>query len=462
MGQPCAVCNDPGVADPRFYLIVGSVLTEAVTSRLKASGERYLGKSLASKPANWETIAELLSRDDLAGVVMKLTAKDYERILREDYRHCAERLLTALSRKRHLVLVHEAVFAPPRDDEPMPSEAEESEYIDFDEPEWNDRVAREYFGVLDPSVRSRVNELLERLQVEVTPYKRNVEASVVASEFVGDLQDGLIFRLYVPAGRIYEDEVSRLLTMFHHWLGAVKGLAVRQAGYQTKHGRVVEFYDESGTLASEAGSAMAEFDRFLGLLDNPPAAAAMLVGLGLAAARADELVTRYGRDARRVLIDARHERDRKLLEVRQRLELELADDMPALPLPLLTDAVESLVPPFAVRLVEATETPRALTRGVVINNQFIGRVEGVVAQVLNGDVTYGTPADDLIRIVRELNVPEQTEVEAAARQLSDSGAPGVARTRARHVVKSFLLRNAARIESSVYGLIWDWVKDQVT
>ena len=68
---------------PGFYLAVGSVLSESVTTKITTAGNEYRSKKLASNPENWWTIVSILRRTDLLGAIIKLTASDFERIQHE-------------------------------------------------------------------------------------------------------------------------------------------------------------------------------------------------------------------------------------------------------------------------------------------------------------------------------------------------------------------------------------------
>lgn len=436
---------------------IGGILTESVTSKIKASGGRYVHKLLNSTPENWRRINVLLEDQGTLGALAKVHAGDYRRLLQPKYEEAAAELLAGLGQIPHLVLVHEAVFGTP----PPPSEtAADVE----DDSEWNDKIAREAFGDMDPQVQSSVNALFARHGVTVSTYKRNAEASVLATAFVGDLQDNLLFRIYVPSGRIYEEELSRLLGLFHHWLNAVRGANVRQGGYSTTGGRVIEFFGESTGLSSNAiGVEMAQFNEFLSLLDDSDAATAMLVGLGVPVGRVDALVTRYRRDARRVLLDARHERDRKMLEIQQQLEAELADEPLMVGSRELALLVGQLVPvsPLADPGISQGRQLASAAPSVTINSQVFHHVEGVVAQHLSGEVNFGTPLDEILKLIRESDDPQRRELEDAARQLADDGAPKPARIAARQTLKSFLFRTAGRLEASTYQLLWEWLQRQV-
>lgn len=465
-------------------------MTESVTSKIHTAGSEYTLKSLNSMPANWMLIAEIIERADLTGVIVKLTGNDFRRIASDPYAQAVDVLLRGLAKKPYLLLVHEEVVTPsepalepeappkPRNDgdgagdgagdEGM-GEGEEDEYswmdeLDSDGDEWNDEVARNYFGTVPKDVRDAVQRRFEAHGLTLTTYKRNAEASIFATAFVEDTLNNLLFRIYVPAGRLYEDELAKVLELFHDWLGSVKGQTVRQSGYRTPSGRVIEFFGEQGMNVDVVSDELQEFAQFLNIVEDPATAEQMLLQLGVTPDRTGGLVSKYARAARRVLVDTKHTRERMILEIQQQLESELVDDLPDVSTSELGALVRQMVPvsPFAA----SPETKSlAASQGAptpTVNVQIFHRVEGIVAQNVNGPVTVGTPAAELIELIRQFGDDSAESLETSARELADPGAPQPARLRARQVLKNFLLRNAARIEESVYDSAFKWVVDSVS
>ena len=191
-----------------------------------------------------------------------------------------------------------------------------------------------------------------------------------------------------------EDELAKMLELFHDWLGSVKGQTVRQSGYRTPSGRVIEFFGEAGMNVDMVSDELREFAQFLGIVEDSMTAEQMLLRLGVHPDRASGLVLKFARAARRVLVDTKHTRERMILEIQQQLESELVDDLPDVSTSELGDLVRQLVPvsPFAA----SPETKSlAASQGApppTVNVQIFHRVEGIVAQNVNGPVTVGTPA----------------------------------------------------------------------
>lgn len=447
---------------PGFYLAVGSVLSESVTTKITTAGNEYRSKKLASEPENWWMIVDILRRTDLLGAIIKLTANDFKRIYQERYKDVSIALFAELARHPHLIVVHEAVVGAGNRE--LPAAKEQQEADDWDGWTWNEHAAREYFGTLDRDVRDHVLKLLTVHGLTVATYKKNAEASILAASFVEDTQSNLLFRIYVPSGRLYEAEFSKLLSMFHDWLGTVKHQTVRRGGYKTPSGRVIEFYAEPGMTPESVGTELEEFAQFLGLLEEPFAAEQMLQELGLDRSIATELTARYAKEARRVLLDTKHERDRRMLSIQQELESELTDQLGSISASDIEGLVRALVPasPFTASLMTKQLAPAdAPASQITINQQIFQHVEGVVAQNINGAVSLGTPADQLIELVREAGGDARCALEADARELADRGAPTPARIGARQRLKEFIARNGQRLEAATFQMIWKWLEAQI-
>lgn len=183
-------------------------MTESVTSKINTAGSTYVLKLLNSRPENWERIAGVVDHRDLTGALVKLTARDFTRIASDNYEQAADTLFRALSRKPYLLLVHEEVVTP-RDPELESTGSRGSEGADHEDEDdwlddggqqdedWNEEIAREYFGTLPQEVRDTVQQRLAAHGLTVTTYKRNAEASIFSTAFIEDTLNNLLFRIYV-------------------------------------------------------------------------------------------------------------------------------------------------------------------------------------------------------------------------------------------------------------------------
>ena len=440
-----------------FFLIVG-LSTESITSKIAASGARYVHKRLESTPENWGKISNHLENPALAGAVVTLTERNYAQLVSDKYRESALRLLKALAKAPNLVLIHEAVFGGAGRVPPQEDAAEE-----WDGFTWNDYAAREHFGDIDESLRLHVNEVLDSHGIAPTVYKHNIEVSTLAVDYIDDRLNNLLFRIYLPAGRLFEEETAQLLALFHEWLLSVRGQKVRQAGYHTANGRVVEFFGEGRTSAEDWTTEIRQFNDFVSLIDDQRAAERMLVTLGLSNIGAEAVVSRYAKRLRRIQLDAKHERQRRVLSIRQELEAELSDHEPGIDASLLDRLIETLVPtgPSSTSCVQLGLPRSAPEQTIHVNQQFFGHVEGIVAQNINGTVTQGSQPEELLKLIHHHGGGRADDLLVAVRELADASAPKSTRLSAKQRLKAFLLKTSEQTSTAAIAIVQKWIEQQV-
>ena len=158
----------------------------------------------------------------------------------------------------------------------------------------------------------------------------------MASEFIKETDEGLLYRIYVPAGRMWADETDRLIQLFRDYLSRVGRFSVRLDQQRTGQGTVYEFFSSTElgieTAFKEGGLAL-QFQEFSHLMDMSvtdfAGAEAFLEGKQLQPREVAEILTRYAKEAKRIHIDMRQIREQKVMSIRHRLESELTDTLPS-------------------------------------------------------------------------------------------------------------------------------------
>ncbi len=437
----------------RYFLFIGGTVYEGPGSRLKAGGIPYHLKRLESNSDNWIKICELLESEDLVGAVVKFTSHTVGLLSREEYVAATERLFTALGKVPHLVLAHEAVLTGSKG-EPYPAVADE----DFDE-DW-DYYRASVFGTTSEEERRLLSLYAERAGVEILPYRTNAEVSLLATSFVEDNESDLLFRLYVPTGRLYAEEADRLISLFRDWLTRVKGSRVRQDGYSTGSGRVYEFFAEGETVLDLS----VQFDTFSSFLEmcatDAGSAADTLESLGLESGAAHEVVSRYAKESRRLQLDLRHARESRLLSIKQQLEAEVVDSGDV----RVDRLIETLLP--APRTVAQALTPgglggNAVAQNITINQQIVGQAETLVMQSIAGQTSLSAQATDLLRLISEHGSAHADALTTAVYELEDDEARTPDRLRAKQRLKAFLLRAGSRVEDATLAALQAYLESRL-
>ena len=314
---------------------------------------------------------------------------------------------------------------------------------DFDDPDESDSFLfnrNEFFGTTSDDVRKHVNTMLRDRQLNVFPYRTNVERSIILSGFLEDNERNLLFRFYVPSGRLYAQEAEGLLGLFREWLGQTGHSSVRQEGYSTAAGQVFEFFSGEGQPEGGLSRYFQDFSSFLtDCVEMPEAAIAQLLANGVTEGAATIIVSRYATRARRLTLDLKQRREERMLSLKHELEnivLEV-DGVKNQDLEAVLD--EMLPPPAAIGVLGVPKTTNNFSLTVNNHNpQFIKEVSGSVVQNIAGTVNLGAEAKELLELVATFGGHERALLETAVHELEDGGARGSERVAARGRLKRFL------------------------
>jgi hypothetical protein len=454
-------------------LLVGTVDREGVLSAVKASGGRYTIKRIDSSAENWGTICEIFNQERVSCALLKLTTTTYDHLANMEYASARERLLTEVAKAPHIVFVHEHILTGPAATDPSRTP-----------PAYDDSFAMSEtydvghsFALPSDECRQLVNSILSRHKLQVIPYRTNAELTTLASAFIAEVEQGLVFRVYVPSRRMWAHETDRLLTLFRDYLATVGHDNVTLQQRRTTHGIVYEFFapGHSERKTTLNGSTLsAEFGEFSELLDlcvtDPTKAHQFLANKHLNAGQITTVLTRFSKEAKRLHVDLRQEREQKLLSIRHRLESELADIEPNIVgTEILARLVDTAVPPISGIGAALTGEHRSLYLvagdggGVTINvsPQIIHSVNTVVAQEIEGDVHLTNQDQDILQLVRQ-HAPEQhLELATSIREIADDSAPKAARLSARQRLKAFLSGLGGKVPDIALNLLQAYLEKRL-
>ena len=452
-----------------FFLFLGSADSESATTRLRAGGAFYRKKLLSSRPENWREITSMVTSPHNLGTLVMLTGADYSTICSDSHSTVAQSLLDALMNRPHVIFVHEAVFLT--DQQRKDAEPQDSSRTEFFAalPIFDDDDDEEFFGnsrglfrTIPDELRQNVNAMLRDRGLQVLPYRTNVERSIMAGSFLEDHERHLLFRFYVPSGKLYAQEFEALLGLFREWLTQTGHQGVRQESHSTKAGQVFEFFSSEG-VSSSGGIAvyLEQFSKFLeDCSSRPDVAVLQLTGAGVDSAAAGRVVARFATQVRRLNLDLKQRREERVLALKHELE-NLYLEIEGLHGAELDAMLDALIPEGAsAGAILPIATERSITRGtkvpkppragvdgmevapaITVNNyhqQFINQVEGSVLQSVQGTVNLGPEARQLLDLVAEFGGDERRQLESAVHELEDDGVRPTDRIAARGRLKRFL------------------------
>ncbi|HEX8655382.1 MAG TPA: hypothetical protein VF693_09195 [Allosphingosinicella sp.] len=441
-----------------FFLFLGDSDREGVTSKLKAAGIPYKKKLLESGVANWEKIIslfddeDLFERHELTGVIVKLTNNTFIRMVSQEYLQATQKLLRRISHIPHIVFVHESFFLEDNANE----DSDDSFYSHF-------------FGNVPPEIRTVITDLFAEYDLNIAPYRTNAELSILAAEFVDDSGRRLIFRLYVPAKRMWAGETDKILNLFRDYLNRVSGLQVRQEQYATSQGVVYELFADKDVDPTSLPQEFEDFSRFLDACAiDPNLAQELLSAAGLDDVIVHDIVARYAKEAKRLQVDLKHERERKILGIRHRMESELVDAVGSdADWASVNRLIELTVPGVSgVSTAISFAGPRPLppaSRDLTINvrPQIINSVHAIVAQEVTGTQNISTEAGQLLELIGKFGGKQSVDLTSAVYELEDKEAKPESRLGARQRIKAFLYKLGSKVSDTAFTILQSYIESKI-
>ncbi|MGB6134461.1 MAG: hypothetical protein WCC14_20525 [Acidobacteriaceae bacterium] len=435
-----------------MILLLGNVDHEGITSALKSGGEQYKKKLLASSSRNWTDILAYFYGYTVRAVIAKLSYPVYHLLRSPNYSSIARDLLANIAKTRHAIFVYEDFF-PGASGGPPLDNSDKAGARTIDEEEDADGESYE-LSESDAIMFADVNRMLCESGLNLIPYRTNAEVTVIASRMLQEVVEGLLFRVYVPAGRLWANEIDRLLDLFRDYLTRTGRRGIRLNQVRTEHGVSYEFHGDESSPSELLADEFHEFSRLLDLcISDPPKAELMLKEKVSDPAEIVSILSRYSREAKRIRLDLRHEREKKLLGIRQRLEAELNDIVAG-------EAEWQLIERLAASAVPESYSISSLSSGaqglpmasmagskltINIRPQIIQTVRGIVAQELVGNVDNSGAARELAELIEMHGGKDAQELKNAMQILSDPEIPKPDRMTSAKRVKGFVLRVAETI-----------------
>ncbi|MGX9776748.1 hypothetical protein ACWYXN_25010 [Janthinobacterium aestuarii] len=432
-----------------LVLLLGWVDHEGIVSSLKASGRQYKKKLLDSLPKNWESTVGLFTQFKVTAVVGKIPAHVLSLVQDERYSDICERLFSAIGAIPNQIFVFEDIL----------------------EGEQKDKFREQYSPYPAKEVMETAIAFLRDHGVHIVPYTTRAEVTVLAEAFLDDVDKNLIFRMYVPTGRLWAAEADRFLQLFQDYLTRVERLEVRLDQNRTEHGVVYEFHGHPPAGQSNLESDFQEFSRIMALFEaDPDAAAKLLAGKGTNAHEIARLVTKYSKEAKRLQLDIRHEAEAKSVSIRQRLESEFLDLDPTSE---EWEQMKALVrgaiphrPPISGDVVALGSAAALVASGTVqitynVRPQFIGTVNGVIAEEINGNQHFEPEHHQLIELIARHGSDRSKELETAVYEIADKGVEKIGRLRAKQKLTTFLVEFGKKTGDIAFGVLQTYIEKQL-
>ncbi len=432
-----------------LVLLLGRVGGEGTLNLLTTTKRQYKKKLLESTPENWESIVEYFDLFEINSVLIKISTSAFHNLYDPRYEKVKEALFSRIAKTRHIAFVDEHTLN--RLNTPN------VEMI-------NSRL---------PKVIARsVLAWLEDTGIDITPFGRTAEMNVLSEHFLIETEKNLIFRMYIPKGRIWSEQTERLLQLFKDYLGRVSKIKTRLDQRATDNGTVYEFHGEEEHSDSSMQEKFKDFSSLMDLCNNDIAAAEeILRSAAINQGEVNSIITKFSKEAKRLQLDIKHESENKTLALRHRLESELTDIIPSSSERLFIDSiVNSIIPSvfntnflstFSPTLPTATPNQFNNASQSNIRNQIINIANVAISQEIRGNQYLGAEDMKIIELISQYGGNAKANLESAVHELADPGIPDPERLGAKQKIKKFLLDVGSKATDIGAGVLQTYIESKL-
>lgn len=450
----------------RAVLLIDDIANhEGVLSTLRSSGRYFRTARLAELDA-WHDVNDLFDRFEISAVVAKFSVTALLHIGSFGRRPDADQLIRRIAPLPHVVFMSEGLFSGAA----MDKAARDAAVVFDRESTLNVQEVTIGSTTIRPGEIDRLRIGIHRVKesdLRVVVSATDAEITVAAEQFLHEAERGLLFRAYVPSGRLWESEFDRMIGLFKDFLVRVANVEVRLEQTRTTWGVSYAFYGE-GISPQRVATDFDDFTNLLNISATDPAAAEAVLSnrYSLPAKEVAAIVTKWAKEARRLHVDVTQDRERKLLNIRHGFQSELYESVPELDMRTVEKIIEAVVPE-SLALVPTQRGPLSINVfqqpqiSFRFTEQHIERLDGIVAREIYGDVQLSVVEKQFIDTITTYGASEVRELTTALYELRDPGVPDAERVSAGQRLRTFLLSIAENVSGVAFGVLQSYIEKKL-
>ena len=229
----------------------GTILTS-----LQSGGYVNQLKILKSSVDNWKSICNILVEDDKNELVVLAKFTEYVLFLLclPEYNEVAKHLIEAIKNKKHAIFIYHKNFVG--EFSCCKSQPWHNDVLDIDEEDdyissfhgnssLADWLRREKITENPTDFENKVRVFVNGLNksgFNIIPYRKLVDIEVAGQKFIESIDQGLIFRVYVPNDRLWAKELDRFVILFRDYASITTKNDVKVVQNRTGKGVTFSLY----------------------------------------------------------------------------------------------------------------------------------------------------------------------------------------------------------------------------
>lgn len=457
----------------KIALLLDNIDRGTITTTLQTNGYKRKLKLLNSSVKNWESICKLLEDDSNNEIIIlgKFTEHTLFRMCTPQYRNVVGRLLNLIKERKHIIFIYKdnlmgnfSYFQSVEIKDSVLEVDNRQDYFYYQETELISWLFSEGIEESEADYLNRVKQLINKINTELTtlPYEKLIDVEISGQNFIENIAEGLLFRIYVPNERIWSNEFDKFITLFRDYASNIANEELKITQNRTDLGVICSLYSVNKNISeSEINDLYKEFTAFMDLCSsNPTEAKKIIDNLSLSEPKKQSILKKYIKESQRLLLDIKQEREIKIISIKHKLQNELQEY-----------ELSKEVTKYIEETVPSPQTTKYLTFGnqtiqnqtIMINPQIIGKVDGIVTNELNGNINFSPEEQELNKLIEKYskNLSEAAELQTSLFELKDKASSKEKKRGAWQKLYGFLGKVGDKVGDVGIALLTKYIEQQM-
>lgn len=452
----------------KIALLLEGIGSDSITTALSVNNYSMISKFLNSSVSNWKKICAILENDKVV-VIGKFTESILLKMCDPSYGEVTAIFLELLKSKKHIIFLYKdnmnGVLNFYNND------------IDEDADEvWQEKIYRKpqyasslsfwlYRNNIDVSKEEyfcRIKSLIKKIitELNVVPYEKIIDINITGQSFIENIIEGLLLKIAIPNDRLWSNEFDKFITLFRDYVSFTSKGELKIIQSRTNTGVLYSIYSTNENInVSNIDEIFNNFSAFMDICVSAPDIAKNIIdNLDLAPEHKIKILKKYLKEAQRLSLDLKQERESKILSIKHRLEIdlqehELSKDM--------QEYIDNSVPrPYISNYLRLQPMQSSV---ININPLFVDKVDGIVCSEINGTVNQTAEDKMFIDFFKQLseNIAESITLQTALYELNDKSSSKESKRSSWQKISTFLVKAGDKIGDVGVALLTKYLEQKM-
>ena len=452
----------------KIALLLEGIGSDSITTALSVNNYSMISKILNSSVSNWKKICAILENDKVV-VIGKFTESILLKMCDPSYEEVTAIFLELLKSKKHSIFLYKdnmnGVLNFYNNDIDEDADEDWQEKI-YRKPQYASSLSfwlyRNNIDVSKEEYFCRIKSLIKKIitELNVVPYEKIIDINITGQSFIENIIEGLLLKIAIPNERLWSNEFDKFITLFRDYVSFTSKEELKIVQSRSNTEVLYSIYSTNGNI--NASNIDAVFDNFSTFMDicvsAPDTAKSIIDNLDLTSEHKIKILKKYLKEAQRLFLDLKQERESKILSIKHRLEIdlqeyELSKDM--------EEYIDNSVPrPYISNYLRLQPMQPPV---ININPLFVDKVDGIVCSEINGTVNQTAEDKMFIDFFKQLseNIAESITLQTALYELNDKSSSKESKRSSWQKISTFLVKAGDKIGDVGVALLTKYLEQKM-